>query len=211
VLGYIKKYLRKKKFGDPVILVSGLPRSGTSMMMKMLEAGGLPVMIDQIRIPDEDNPKGYYEYERVKELDKEGQSKEWIKEARGKVIKIISFLLPELPNENYYQIIFMHRNLDEVLASQNKMLKNRGEGNEAGADDEQMKKNYEKHVRKIQVFILNRPNMEVLNVNYHHALDDPQGCANTIKKFLGLRINIRGMGNAVDKTLYRNRKDLNSL
>jgi hypothetical protein len=176
------------------------------MMMKMLEAGGLPIMTDQIRTADEDNPKGYYEYERVKDLDKAGQSKEWLKEARGKVIKIISFLLSELPNENFYQIIFMHRNLDEVLASQNKMLINRGEGGNAGADDERMKINYEKHVRKTQVLILNRPNMEVLNVEYHQTLNDPQGCANTIKQFLGLEINIQDMRNAVDTTLYRNRK-----
>ena len=209
MIGFIKKHLRKKKYGDPVILVSGLPRSGTSMMMKMLEAGGLPILTDHIRTPDEDNPKGYYEYERVKDLDKSGQNKDWLKEARGRVIKIISFLLLELPEKNFYQIIFMHRQLDEVLASQNKMLTHRKEGDKTEADDERMKKIYEKHLQKIQVFVFNNPNMEVLNVDYHQVLKDPKGCADSINKFLGLKMDIQGMLNAVDKNLYRNRKFLN--
>jgi len=209
MIGVIKKHLRRKKYGDPIILVSGLPRSGTSMMMKMLEAGGLPIMADHLRTPDEDNPKGYYEYERVKGLDKADQNKDWLKEARGRVIKIISFLLPELPDKNFYQIIFMHRQLDEVLASQNKMLNHRKEGGKTGADDGEMKKIYEKHLHKIEVFVFNRPNMEVLNINYHQVLKDPKGCGGSINKFLGIQMDIQEMMRAVDKNLYRNRKKLN--
>ena len=119
-------FLRRRKYGEPVVVVSGLPRSGTSMMMKMLAAGGVSVMTDAVRKADVDNPKGYYEYERVKDLEKE-TDKSYVREARGKALKVISFLLKDLPDDNFYQVIFMRRHLDEVIASQNKMLDRRGE------------------------------------------------------------------------------------
>src|SRR5262245_34269287 len=117
----------------PIIIVSGLPRSGTSMMMKILEAGGLPVLTDALRTADDDNPKGYYEYERVKQLDKGDQA--WLAEAEGKVVKVISALLTQLPATHQYRVIFMQRKLAEVLASQRKMLIHRGEPTDA-VDDE---------------------------------------------------------------------------
>ena len=117
---------RRVRYGPPIVVVSGLPRSGTSMAMKMLEAGGLSVVTDGLRAADEDNPKGYYEDERVKDLH-QAADKAWLRDARGKVVKIISFLLKSLPAENNYQVLFMHRNLREIVSSQNKMLVRRGE------------------------------------------------------------------------------------
>ena len=120
-MGLLNGFFRKQKYGEPVVVVSGLPRSGTSMMMKMLEAGGLAVQTDDLREADVDNPKGYYEDERVKDLEKM-DDKSWIQESRGKVLKVISFLLKDLPEDNYYKVIFMRRNLEEIMASQNKMI-----------------------------------------------------------------------------------------
>src|SRR5688572_10458496 len=99
------------------------------MAMKMLEAGGLHVVSDGRRSADEDNPRGYYEDERVKDLHRPGD-KSWLRATRGKVIKIISFLLKSLPADNNYKVLFMHRNLREIVASQNKMLDRRGEKND---------------------------------------------------------------------------------
>src|SRR5687768_1736541 len=109
---------------DVITVVSGLPRSGTSMMMKMLEAGGLEPVVDHVRKPDEDNPKGYYEFERVKALEND---REWLPEAKGKFVKVISMLLRHLPADHRFKVIFMQRNMPEVLASQKKMLVRRGE------------------------------------------------------------------------------------
>ena len=100
--------------GEPIVVVSGLPRSGTSMMMAMIEAAGLPVMTDQQREADIDNPKGYFEYERIKDLEKE-TDKSYVREGRGKVLKVISFLIKDLPDDNDYRVIFMRRDLGEVL------------------------------------------------------------------------------------------------
>ena len=135
----ISQRLRYWKYGPEIVVVSGLPRSGTSMMMSMLNAGGLEVLIDGIREPDVDNPKGYFEDERVKDLEKM-IDKSWVKDARGKVLKVISFLLKDLPAENAYRIVFMRRDLDEIMVSQNKMIAHREA--EDSTDDETMKELY---------------------------------------------------------------------
>ena len=137
---------RRLKYGKPVVIVSGLPRSGTTMAMKMLEAGGMEMVVDNIRTPDEDNPKGYYEDERVKEL-AEMQDKTWLREARGKVIKVVSSLLNYLPPDNFYKVVFMRRNLHEVLASQTKMLDRRGE--ESHSEDEDLLAMYQSNLDKV--------------------------------------------------------------
>ncbi len=118
--------VRRLRYGPPIVVVSGLPRSGTSMAMKMLEAGGLAIVTDNVRAADDDNPRGYYEDERVKDLARDA-NREWLRDARGKAIKIISFLLKDLPPDNNYKVLFMERDLGEVLASQQKMLDHRGE------------------------------------------------------------------------------------
>ncbi len=199
----VREFFRRIKYGDPIVVVSGLPRSGTSMTMKMLEAAGKPLVMDGIRAADEDNPKGYFEDERVKDLKRE-QDKQWLKESRGKVIKIISFLLPDLPEANRYKVLFMRRNLAEVLASQAKMLARRGETSETS--DERMKELYEDHLRKVTHLIAHRPELETIDVPYKSVLEDPRGEAERIRRFLGEDLDVEKMVSAVDEKLYRNRR-----
>ena len=151
-----------------------------------------------------DNPKGYFEYERVKELDK-GGDKNWVADHRGKVVKIISFLLKDLPDDNLYKVIFMRRNLDEVLASQNKMLVRRGEqGGQAG--DEEMKRLYTNHLGKVEMMFSSKPNFELLDVHYRQVVENPREQAARVSRFLELSNRAEAMAGAVDRQLYRNRR-----
>jgi hypothetical protein len=199
---YLLRTYRRVRFGDPLVVVSGLPRSGTSMTMQMLEAGGLSIASDGIRTPGEDNPKGYYEYERVKELDK-GLDPSWLREFRGKAIKIISFLLKDLPETNNYKVVFMRRNIHEVLASQAKMLVNRGEANETS--DEKMLELYKDHLWKVDFLMKHRPCFELLNVEYRDVIESPRREAERLGAFLGNHVDVEKMAAAVDQKLYRNR------
>jgi len=196
----------RRKYGPPVIVVSGLPRSGTSMMMNMLTGAGLDVVTDAIRTADEDNPKGYFEDERVKDLDKL-DDKSWVRNCRGRVIKVISFLLKDLPPECHYKVIFMHRDLEEVIASQNKMLDRRGEPVPDREDDEAMIRRYRMHLRKTEFLLEEEPYFDHLDVPYREVLDDPGKWATRVAKFLGARLDTAKMTAAVDKSLYRNRRE----
>ena len=149
---------KKSQEKQPVIIVSGLPRSGTSMMMRMLTEGGLSVLTDERRRADDDNPKGYFELEEVKQL-REGNSA-WLKEANGKVVKVISSLLEYLPEEYHYKIIFMERDFHETLASQKKMLDHRGQ--EARLSDDEMEQQFQTHLAAMKPWLVRQPNMEVL-------------------------------------------------
>ena len=195
---------RRLRYGQPVVVVSGLPRSGTSMMMKMLEAGGIPVWLDGVRTADDQNPKGYYELERVKELDK-GLDKSWVREGRGRAVKVISSLLEYLPATNNYQVLFMNRNIQEVLDSQSKMLSQRGEA-DGSASDAALEKFYETHLRKVKYFLAHEPGFSSLDVKYADVLADPEAMARRIRTFLGASLNVAGMTGAVDGQLYRNRQ-----
>src|SRR4030095_1999318 len=166
----LSKMIRRFRYGAPVVIVSGLPRSGTSMAMKMLDAAGVPLMVDGIRTADEDNPQGYYELEHVKTLDK-GGDKGWVRDARGKAVKIISFLLKDLPPEYNYKIIFMNRDLPEALASQSKMLQRRGES--SSTEDQRMTEIYEKHLRKTRELLSTSPQFEVLDLQYKQVVENP--------------------------------------
>ena len=172
------------------------------MMMKMLEAGGLPVLIDGLREADPDNPKGYYEYERVKALDK-GDT-EWVAEAGGKVIKVIAALLEHLPAGFSYRVLFMHRAIDEVLASQQKMLLRRGE-DPTRVSDAEMARLFDKHLEKVTAWLAAQPNMDVLDVDYNGLLADPAPGARAVNQFLGGALDEEAMIGAVDPGLYRNR------
>lgn len=198
----------KKLFGSkekPVVyVVSGLPRSGTSMMMKMLEAGGIPPMIDEIREADGDNPKGYYEFERVKQLDKGDTS--WVAEAVEKVVKVISALLKNLPSDYQYKVIFVRRNMDEILASQRKMLVNRGEASDK-MNDEQMAGLFEKHLAATDNWLQAQDNFQVLNVHYGDILADPMTQAQKINVFIGGQLDVMTMAGQVDPELYRNKQE----
>ncbi len=200
------KGIFKKLFGSskPVVtVVSGLPRSGTSMMMKMLEAGGIPPLTDKVRTADNDNPKGYYEFERVKQMDKGDTA--WMADAQGKTVKVISQLLKFMPAEYEYKVIFMRRNMSEILASQKKMLINRGEDPDV-APDEEISALFEKHLNSVMDWMATQPNVSVLYVHYSDMLANPAPQVAQINEFLGGQMNIRPMGEVVDPNLYRNRK-----
>lgn len=199
---FISRLIRKWRCGSEVIVVSGLPRSGTSMMMKMLHAGGVKVLTDNVRTSDEDNPEGYFEHERVKDLEKE-QDKSWLRDARGKAIKVISHLLKELPGDNCYRVILMRRDLEEILASQNIMLSRRAEPNPVS--DQKAIDLYRKHLIDIKVYARRKPNIELMEVHYRLALGDPLACARQIDEFLGGGLDVESMVAVVNPELYRNR------
>ena len=191
--------------GEPIVIVSGLPRSGTSMLMKMLEAGGMQIMTDSERVADIDNPKGYFEYERVKDLEKESD-KSYIREGRGKVLKVISFLIKDLPNDNDYRVIFMRRDLDEVLASQNKMIHRLGTEDSTAAEDA-MKEAYRNDIVRTRLLCKNRPNFELIEINYKETIGDPAATARSVNAFVGGHLDETAMREAVDSSLYRNRSE----
>ena len=192
-----------RKESQPVIVVSGLPRSGTSMMMKMLEAGGLEVLTDHLRQPNEDNPKGYYEFERVKKLP-EGDT-HWLNDAEGKVVKIISALLMHLPSDHTYKILFMRRSMGEILASQKQMLVRRGEPADK-VDDAEMARLFEKHLREVQTWLDQQPNIACLDVDYNAMLRDPRPQLAHVLPFLDCTLDVEKMAGVVDPALYRQRK-----
>jgi hypothetical protein len=186
---------------QPIIIVSGLPRSGTSMMMRMLAEGGLPVLTDELRRADEDNPKGYFELEVVRQL-KEGKFA-WLQEANGKVIKVISALLEYLPQGYQYKIIFMERDPRETMVSQKKMLDHRGETSKLS--DEEMEQQFQKHLSAMRPWLVRQPNMDVLYVNYNVLMVQPEPTCERISEFLEMPLNLRQMLAVPDKQLYRNR------
>jgi hypothetical protein len=172
-------------------------------MMKMLEAGGLPPLTDALREADKDNPKGYYEFERVKQMDK-GDT-EWLTQAQGKVVKVISALLQHLPAEYDYKVIFMERHMPEILASQRKMLVHRGEDADQ-MDDARMADLFAKHVTNVKSWFAEQPNFDVLYVHYSDVLVDPDTQARRVSAFLTNRLNPEAMAEVVDPDLYRNRR-----
>ncbi len=187
---------------DPIIIVSGLPRSGTSLMMQMLAAGGLPVLTDNVKQADEDNPRGYFEFEKIKSIKVDTS---WLDDARGKVFKMVSMLLRDLPSNRAFKIIFMRRTLDEVLASQAKMLRRRGAGEETWSD-EQMKSIYRKHLRGIESWLSKQANIAVLYVDYNRTIREPIETASEVNRFLGGTLKVEKMVMTVDERLYRQRK-----
>jgi hypothetical protein len=199
----VERVSRRLRYGKPIIVVSGLPRSGTSMAMKMLEAGGVPLLTDEIRRADESNPRGYFEFERVKQLDKHGDLS-WLPQARGKAVKIISMLLTWLPETYDYRVIFMQRNLDEVVASQDQMLVRRGEFGDATVNDV-TRRDYAQHLENVNRFISNRKCFRSLPINYADAIEHPAAEARRISEFLGGGLDVARMAAVADRALYRNR------
>ncbi len=186
---------------ETINVVSGLPRSGTSMIMKILEAGGLKPLTDNIRTADEDNPKGYYEFERVKKLPDDTA---WLKDAKGKVVKILAELVTYLPNDHNYKIIFIERNLKEIIESQRKMLVRRGKDPDI-VPDEELILLFKKALKLMDNWINTQPNIEVLYVNYNEILVDPKECILEINEFFNNELDEPRMVSEIDKKLYRNR------
>lgn len=195
---------RTLRYGQPVVVVSGLPRSGTSMAMKMLEAGGLPLVTDRQREADVDNPKGYFEDERVKDLG-EADDTSWVVEARGRGIKVVSSLLQHLPRDLNYRLLFMRRNLHEVVASQNKMLERRGETSDT--PDERMLELYQSHLRRVSALLRHAPHFRWIDLHYTAVLESPREEAERIRGFLGRDLDVERMAAVVDERLYRNRAE----
>lgn len=188
--------------GRVVTVVSGLPRSGTSMMMRMLEAGGIDPLTDHERGPDEDNPEGYYEYERVKGL--EDGDTAWVSQAEGKAVKVVSALLKHLPDGHTYRVIFMRRKLDEVLESQRKMLERRGEDPDKVSEDE-LKELFTRHLGHVESWAKGEDNVEFIYANYNDIVREPQRRLERIDRFLGGGLDVPAMVAVVDPDLYRNR------
>jgi len=196
----IQKWSKKDKDGF-ITIVSGLPRSGTSMMMQMLEAGGMVILTDHIRKADEDNPRGYYELEKVKKI-KEDAS--WLKDAYGKAFKMVSALLYSLPQEHQYKVIFMRRNLEEMLRSQKVMLQRLGK---KGADlsDEDLIQKLQEHLMDVERWVGSQQNMQVVHIEYSRALKDPKGSAEMVNRLLDGRIDVDKMVAVIDPSLYNQR------
>ncbi|HUA15298.1 MAG TPA: sulfotransferase family protein [Verrucomicrobiae bacterium] len=184
-----------------ITIVSGLPRSGTSLMMQMLVAGGMAPLSDGERVADVDNPKGYLEWERIKTLPKDPGC---IAEAEGKVVKVISQLLLALPADHEYRVIFMQRPLAEVLKSQDEMLKRRGTFKD-GMKPEVISAAFEKHLRDVYAWLDGKPYVKALRVPYHEALAKPKEIAAQVAEFLAMPLNLDAMIKQVDGSLYRNR------
>ena len=186
---------------DYVILVSGLPRTGTSMTMKAIHAGGIEPIVDNIRKADEDNPKGYYEFEPVKKT-KEDAS--WLNDAPGKVVKIVYRLLYDLPAEFQYRVVFMRRDIKEVLASQNKMLERSGKSG-GGISDEQMEALFAAELAKCEKWLAEQPNFSILSVVHRDMINDAATQVQKINDFLDGGLDTEAMASTVDPALYRNR------
>ena len=199
----LRGWLRRRRYGAPVYVVSGLPRSGTSMMMRMFEAGGIQPFTDAERSPDIDNPEGYFEFERVKHLETD-PDRSWVRQARGQALKVISFLLRHLPDDNAYRIVYMRRHLDEVLQSQDKMLDRLGNA-APGGDLEAMKEAYRNDIVAARLHARKHPNMEWIEIHYAATIADPAATASAVNAFLGGHLDEAAMAAAVNGDLYRNR------
>ena len=184
-----------------ITIVSGVPRSGTSLLMQMLVAGGMTPLSDWERQADPDNPRGYLEWERIKQLPTDP---ECIAEGEGKVVKVISRLLLSLPPGHEYRIIFMQRPLPEVLASQDQMLRRRGTYKE-GVDSAVVSAAFEKHLREVDAWLTGKSYVRVLRVPYHEALSRPRAIGQQIAEFLEIKLSMDAMTQQVDPSLYRNR------
>ena len=187
--------------GDEIIIVSGLPRSGTSLMMQMFAAGGVEPVTDRCREADADNPRGYFELEAVKRLKQENA---WLADARGKALKVVSQLLFDLPATERYRIVFMERDLDEVLASQETMLARLGR---PAAPRERMRAAFQAHLRQVDAWLEQQPHIALLRVSYVALIADPQQMAREISQFLGGTADASAMAGAINPSLYRNRKE----
>jgi hypothetical protein len=204
----LTRWLRRLRHGRPIIIVSGLPRSGTSMMMQMLAAGGVAVVSDGVRTADASNPSGYFELEAVKTLDKPGDRR-WLAGARGRAVKVVSPLLEHLPESFDYRVIFMERPLAEVLASQDAMLARIAGGETASpvlrsAQPHDLVAEYERHLRRVHALLTRRRCFTTLIVSYRDTIADPRSTAERVSAFVG-GLDVEAMAAAVREQLYRQR------
>jgi hypothetical protein len=185
-----------------ITVVSGLPRSGTSLVMQMLAAGGMPVLADGVRASDDDNPAGYFEFEPVKRTRSDDS---WVSAAVGKAVKVIYLLLADLPPAFSYRVIFMRRDLNEVVRSQQTMLQRRGEQG-AGLDTADMMRLFERQLEKTEAWLARQPTFCVMFLDYRDVVTDPLAHAKRLQEFLGVDLDIWAMSSAVNPKLYRQRQ-----
>ena len=185
-----------------IFVVSGLPRSGTSMACRMLAASGLEVLSDDLRTPDRHNPLGYFEYERVKRLREDSA---WLERCGGKTVKVISHLLVHLPSTYRYKVVFMLRPLGEVLESQRKMLLSRGKAC-SEADQEFLALKFAEHLREARTWLARNPAMQTIYLDYRQVVSRPRDQAAALAEFLGIPDKAPAMARAVEPDLYRNRQ-----
>jgi hypothetical protein len=182
-----------------IMVVSGLPRSGTSLMMQMLAHGGVEVVTDNVRQADADNPRGYYEYELAKKIKTDSS---WLAAMRGKAFKMVSQLLYDLPATETYRILFMERDLDETLLSQEKMLQRL---RQAVVPREEMKRAYTLHLERLHAWLAQQPNIAILRVNYSDLVARPGVQSERVSEFLGGGLDVDRMSRTVEPSLYRNK------
>ncbi len=182
-----------------ITVVSGIPRSGTSLMMQMMAAGGVPVLTDGQRSADANNPRGYFELESVKSLSK---NQDIIGQAEGKVVKVISSLLPSLPKQFQYRVVFMCRPLEEVVSSQNRMLERLGK-EVPPTPTAAVVAAFEEHLKKTRSWLSQQPNFEVLYVDYPAVLQSPEEQAGRICGFLGRALDVPAMIRQIEHSLHR--------
>ena len=185
----------------PVMIVSGLPRSGTSLLMQMIVAGGVEPYTDGLRTPDDDNPRGYYEHAAVKRL---ATDTTWLPDAEGKVVKIVSQLLAHVPADLPCRVVFSDRDLSEVLSSQTKMLERLGQPG-ANLPAEQLRRVYETQLAAVHAMLAQRSDAVVLRLDYANVIADSMAAAEQLSEFLGGSLDIGAMTAVVDPKLYRNR------
>ena len=185
-----------------ITIVSGLPRTGTSLMMQMIHAGGIPALTDKVRASDEDNPRGYFELEAVKRTKRDAS---WLAEAEGRVVKMVHLLLYDLPSDHQYRVVFMRRDLREVVRSQGVMLERRGTDG-ARLTDEQLIRAYEGQLTKIEPWLQEQPNFQVHQVSYNTLMSDPPPVVEAIDAFLGGGRDRVAMLASIDTSLYRQRQ-----
>jgi hypothetical protein len=182
---------------DQIVIVSGLPRSGTSLMMQMLNKGGLDVLTDDNRKSDTSNPKGYFEYDPVMSIHKDNK---WLNLAQNKSVKIVAPLLKFLDPKYRYKVIFMNRDLYEVVKSQQKMI---------GKDPETLPtglfESYKKHLNQVEGWKDREPGVELIYLEYNDLLNNTNEAISKVKSFIGMEMDSEAMANCVDKSLYRNK------
>jgi hypothetical protein len=184
-----------------ITVVSGLPRSGTSLMMQMLSAGGLPVLTDSERQADTDNPRGYFEWERIKLLPKQPDC---IAEAEGKVVKVISQLLFALPAGREYRVIFMQRPLTEVIASQAEMIRRRGTTG-APLPASALIAGLTAHLNQVNAWLKDKTHISVHRAEHQDVLREPLRTSESIQQFLECPLDVVAMSQQIDTSLYRQR------
>lgn len=182
---------------NQVVVVSGLPRSGTSLMMQMLDKGGIDALVDGKREADDSNPKGYYEYEPVMALHRDNS---WMEKAQNKSIKIVAPLLKHINPEFRYKVIFMKRNLSEVVKSQQKMI-----GKSTDILPVSLFNSYQEQLNHIEVWKEREPGVELIYVDYKEVLNNHEEISKKIEAFIGQELDKDGMAQCIDKSLYRNR------